>query len=129
MVFTLMPQDATICICRGKTCDLAQFTTLADILIMPAGKPNLERTAVDMNRCFAAFSCFLSISAPAAAMVGGAAAVTSAHSAVTIVGSRGNFCTSVDIARDLMLTAARRVMPSSDYKLVEYECSGSRTCA
>jgi methylenetetrahydrofolate dehydrogenase (NADP+) / methenyltetrahydrofolate cyclohydrolase len=37
----LMQQDATVCICHAKTRDLAQFTILADILVVAAGKPNL----------------------------------------------------------------------------------------
>jgi secreted trypsin-like serine protease len=54
-------------------------------------------------------------------MVGGAAPVNGAHSAVTIVGSRGNFCTGAYIARDLVLTAAHCVLPGADYKLVAYD--------
>jgi methylenetetrahydrofolate dehydrogenase (NADP+)/methenyltetrahydrofolate cyclohydrolase len=37
----LMQQDATVCICHKKTRDLAQFTLLADILVVAAGVPNL----------------------------------------------------------------------------------------
>lgn len=37
----LMQRDATVCICHAKTRDLAQFTILADILIVAAGKPRL----------------------------------------------------------------------------------------
>ena len=37
----LMQKDATVCICHAKTRDLAQFTILADILVVAAGKPNL----------------------------------------------------------------------------------------
>ncbi len=37
----LMQQDATVCICHKKTRDLAQFTLLADILIVAAGVPGL----------------------------------------------------------------------------------------
>jgi methylenetetrahydrofolate dehydrogenase (NADP+)/methenyltetrahydrofolate cyclohydrolase len=37
----LMQHDATVCICHAKTRDLAQFTILADILVVAAGKPNL----------------------------------------------------------------------------------------
>jgi len=63
----------------------------------------------------------VSLTFPAAAMVGGAAAVNGAHAAVTIVGSRGNFCTGAYIARDLVLTAAHCVLPGADYKLVAYD--------
>ena len=37
----LMSQDATVCICHKKTRDLAQFTLLADILVVAAGVPGL----------------------------------------------------------------------------------------
>lgn len=37
----LMHRDATVCICHAKTRDLAQFTILADILVVAAGRPNL----------------------------------------------------------------------------------------
>ena len=41
MALMLMQRDATVCICHAKTRDLAQFTILADILIVAAGKPRL----------------------------------------------------------------------------------------
>jgi len=41
MGLMLMQQNATICICHAKTRDLAQFTILADILIVAAGRPAL----------------------------------------------------------------------------------------
>jgi methylenetetrahydrofolate dehydrogenase (NADP+)/methenyltetrahydrofolate cyclohydrolase len=41
MALMLMQRDATVCICHAKTRDLAQFTILADILIVAAGKPML----------------------------------------------------------------------------------------
>jgi methylenetetrahydrofolate dehydrogenase (NADP+) / methenyltetrahydrofolate cyclohydrolase len=37
----LMQRDATVCICHALTRDLAQFTILADILVVAAGRPNL----------------------------------------------------------------------------------------
>ncbi|HEY0682758.1 MAG TPA: bifunctional methylenetetrahydrofolate dehydrogenase/methenyltetrahydrofolate cyclohydrolase FolD [Steroidobacter sp.] len=37
----LMQRDATVCICHAKTRDLAQFTILADILVVAAGRPGL----------------------------------------------------------------------------------------
>ena len=41
MTLMLMQRDATVCICHAKTQDLAQFTILADILVVAAGQPNL----------------------------------------------------------------------------------------
>jgi methylenetetrahydrofolate dehydrogenase (NADP+)/methenyltetrahydrofolate cyclohydrolase len=41
MALMLMQQEATVAICHAKTRDLAQFTILADILVVAAGKPNL----------------------------------------------------------------------------------------
>jgi methylenetetrahydrofolate dehydrogenase (NADP+)/methenyltetrahydrofolate cyclohydrolase len=41
MALMLMQREATVSICHAKTKDLAQFTILADILVVAAGKPNL----------------------------------------------------------------------------------------
>ena len=41
MALMLMQRDATVCICHANTRDLAQFTILADILVVAAGKPRL----------------------------------------------------------------------------------------
>jgi len=41
MALMLMARDATVVICHAKTRDLAQFTILADILVVAAGVPNL----------------------------------------------------------------------------------------
>jgi hypothetical protein len=60
--------------------------------------------------------------APAGAIVGGG--VPSAdgigRSVVTIVGSRGNFCSGALIAPKLVLTVAHCVQPGATYKIVEY---------
>jgi secreted trypsin-like serine protease len=60
-------------------------------------------------------------STPAGAIVGGAAASNEGigRSVVTIVGSRGNFCSDALIAPSIVLTAAHCVQPGADYKLVE----------
>ena len=60
--------------------------------------------------------------APAQAIVGGAAPFTDTvgRSVVTIVGSRGNFCTGSLIAPDLVLSVAHCVQPGVTYKIVEY---------
>ena len=41
MGLMLMAKDATVSICHAKTRDLAQYTIIADILIVAAGRPNL----------------------------------------------------------------------------------------
>ena len=41
MALMLMQHEATVCICHAKTRDLAQFTLLADVLVVAAGHPNL----------------------------------------------------------------------------------------
>ncbi len=58
---------------------------------------------------------------PAAAMVGGAPADAAATAVITIVGSRGNFCTGALIAPDLVLSAAHCTMPGATYKIVDYD--------
>jgi trypsin len=71
-------------------------------------------------RLLAGLSLLLSV--PAHAIVGGGAPSTEgvARSVVTIVGSRGNFCTGALIAPQLVLTAAHCVPPGAEYKIVEY---------
>src|SRR5580693_4266680 len=63
---------------------------------------------------------------PAGAIVGGAAATGEGvgRSVVTIVGSRGNFCSGALIAPKIVLTAAHCVQPGADYKIVEYGAGG-----
>ena len=67
----------------------------------------------------------VSLTVPAAAMVGGAYVVpnAAARPEVMLVGSRGNFCTGVAIARDLVLTAAHCVQAGAEYKQVELDAN------
>jgi secreted trypsin-like serine protease len=76
-----------------------------------------------MNAFFRIIAGFaLLAAAPAYAIVGGGApsAEGVGRSVVTIVGSRGNFCTGALIAPKIVLTAAHCVQPGADYKIVEY---------
>src|SRR5947209_13961572 len=47
-----------------------------------------------------------------------------ARAVVTIVGSRGNFCTGSLIAPRLVLTVAHCVQPGADYKIVDRGIDG-----
>ena len=68
-----------------------------------------------------AMAAALLVATPAAAIVGGGAPSADGvgRSVVTIVGSRGNFCTGALIAPKLVLTAAHCVQPGAEYKIVE----------
>jgi len=72
------------------------------------------------SSCFAAVA-LLSVS-PAQAIVGGGAPANEgiARAVVTIVGSRGNFCTGAVIAPRVVLTAAHCVQPGAEYRIVDY---------
>jgi secreted trypsin-like serine protease len=62
--------------------------------------------------------CLFTVSASAIVGGGGAPADSVARSIVTIIGSRGTFCTGSLIAQNLVLTAAHCVMPGADYKII-----------
>jgi len=80
-----------------------------------------HRSKIDAMRRILAL-CLLSMTPlPASALVGGAPPVHGPHAAVMIVGSRGNSCTGIAIARDLVLTAAHCVPAGADYKLVQFD--------
>jgi secreted trypsin-like serine protease len=63
---------------------------------------------------------------PAQAIVGGGTPQADgvARAVVTIVGSRGNFCTGSLVAPKLVLTVAHCVQPGADYKVVDYSTEG-----
>jgi Trypsin len=69
-----------------------------------------------------AIAASLCLATPACAIVGGAAPSTDGigRTIVTIVGSRGNFCSGALIAPTLVLTVAHCVQPGAEYKIVEY---------
>jgi secreted trypsin-like serine protease len=71
-------------------------------------------------------SAALLLSTPAHAIVGGAPASSDgiARSIITIVGSRGNFCSGALIAPRLVLTVGHCVQPGTDYRIVEYAADG-----
>lgn len=59
-------------------------------------------------------------------MVGGATDVTGSglgRHVVLIVGSRGNSCTGVALAPDLVLTVAHCVLPGAEYRIVEFDAA------
>ena len=65
----------------------------------------------------------LTLTAPAEAIVGGGAPSADGigRNVVTIVGSRGNFCSGTMIAPSIALTAAHCVQSGATYKIVEYD--------
>jgi hypothetical protein len=71
------------------------------------------------HRCLLSLALALTAT-PAPAMVGGggAPAEAIARAIVTIIGSRGTFCTGSVIAQDLVLTAAHCVISGADYKII-----------
>src|SRR5262249_19176040 len=62
---------------------------------------------------------------PASAIVGGAAPSPDGvgRSIVTIVGSRGTFCSGALIAPRLVLTAGHCVQAATEYRIVEYDAA------
>jgi len=75
---------------------------------------------------FRMFALVVLSATPAHAIVGGAPISSDgiARSVVTIVGSRGNFCSGTLIAPKLVLTVGHCVQPGADYRIVEYAADG-----
>jgi hypothetical protein len=68
-------------------------------------------------------AALLGAASPAPAMVGGAQPAENGlgRAVVTVVGSRGNFCSGALIAPDIVLTAAHCVPPEATTKIVAYD--------
>jgi secreted trypsin-like serine protease len=81
-----------------------------------------QAIAVPMKAIAISAALALLASTSASAIVGGGvpSAEGVGRSIVTIVGSRGNFCTGALIAPKVVLTAAHCVQPGADYRIVEY---------
>lgn len=79
-----------------------------------------------MTKSAALVAAVLLLSTPAHAIVGGGTpqAEGVARAIVTIVGSRGNFCTGSLVTPKLVLTVAHCVQPGADYKIVDYGADG-----
>lgn len=72
---------------------------------------------------FALCAVLLGMASSAQAMVGGAPSAEAGlgRTVVTVVGSRGNFCSGTLIAPDIVLTAAHCVPPEATTKIVAYD--------
>jgi secreted trypsin-like serine protease len=79
-----------------------------------------------MKKFAALVAAALMLATPAHAIVGGGTPQADgvARAVVTIVGSRGNFCTGSLIAPKLVLTVAHCVQPGADYKIVDRGTDG-----
>jgi len=80
-----------------------------------------------MSLARAALLALLLFPAPATAMLGGGPAPSKlAAQTALIVSTRGASCSGAVLSRDLLLTAAHCVEPSSDYAVVIFEQGGPR---
>jgi secreted trypsin-like serine protease len=82
-----------------------------------------------MKRWLYSFALMAIAAWPAHAMVGGARPAESGlgRSVITVVGSRGNFCSGALIAPDVVLTAAHCVPADATYKIVAYDAQRQPT--
>lgn len=78
-----------------------------------------------MRACLTLVAGAVLLASPCYAIVGGAAPSNDGvgRSVVTVVGSRGNFCSGSLIAPTLVLTVAHCVQPGAEYKIVEYDAA------
>src|SRR3954452_19023556 len=88
--------------------------------------PAQQAISAAMKTLFPMLATALMVSSPASAIVGGAAPPVEviSRSVVTIVGSRGNFCSGALIAPNLVLTVAHCVRPGAEYRIVDYGAEG-----
>src|SRR5262245_7046327 len=107
-----VPKDARVRLTWNRCANQSQHTL---------GAMSANRYFCSMKyRAFAAAIALLTATS-AHAIVGGGSPSTDgvARSVVTIVGSRGNFCTGSLIAPKIVLTAAHCVQPGADYQIVD----------
>ncbi|MET4386755.1 hypothetical protein ABIB73_002504 [Bradyrhizobium sp. F1.4.3] len=88
--------------------------------------PMLTPKCVPMKKLATVIAAALLLATPAYAIVGGGTPQADgvARAVVTIVGSRGNFCTGSLIAPKIVLTVAHCVQPGADYKIVDRGADG-----
>ena len=93
----------------------------------PPPSPLLTPNRVPMKKLATLVTVTLLLATPADAIVGGGTPQADgvARAVVTIVGSRGNFCTGSLIAPKLVLTVAHCVQPGADYKIVDRGADGA----
>ena len=79
-----------------------------------------------MKKLASFIAAALLLATPAHAIVGGGTPQADgvARAVVTIVGSRGNFCTGSLISPGVVLTVAHCVQPGADYKIVDRGADG-----
>jgi hypothetical protein len=92
----------------------------------PTAVTEADTKRVPMKKLVTLMTTALLLASPAYAIVGGGTPQADgvARAVVTIVGSRGNFCTGTLVAPKLVLTVAHCVQPGADYKIVDRGADG-----
>ncbi|WP_441241322.1 S1 family peptidase [Tardiphaga sp. 768_D3_N2_1] len=92
-------------------------------MIQTGSRTPLRARAIRRSLVIASIALASLISIPASALVGGANVRDDeiGRAVITIVGSRGNFCSGALIAPTLVLSAAHCVTPGASYKIVLYD--------